>query len=226
MKLKYNENKQIIESFYTNLGLTGEFKQDNNYLETAFNEINKIWVENFNEIDKVKYLMIAEAPLWGKKKKYIYNPKTLNSQFFYRSDLETILNIQIPNKKEFIKTCKNIGLLVIDISPFPLNNIDTKINYGKNQNGSKKLTEKEYIELVQQTIPTFFSKKIKLIEQKKSSDIKVFYRYTRVKDAFQEIISDYLIKVGFIKNKNEIGKVSQSGGGIDRMKLNKIINEK
>ena len=111
MKLKYNENKQIIESFYTNLGLTGEFKQDNTYLETAFNEINKIWVENFNEIDKVKYLMIAEAPLWGKKKKYIYNPKTLNSQFFYRSDLETILNIQIPNKKEFIKTCKNIGLL-------------------------------------------------------------------------------------------------------------------
>ncbi len=26
--------------------------------------------------------MIAEAPLWGKDKSYIYNPETKNTQFF------------------------------------------------------------------------------------------------------------------------------------------------
>ena len=71
MIFEYNENKQIIESFYNKLGLTNEFDKDNIYLERAFNEINEIWLKNFQNIEKVKYLMIAEAPLWGHKKKYI-----------------------------------------------------------------------------------------------------------------------------------------------------------
>lgn len=225
MKLEYNKNQQIIESFYANLGLANEFVKDNIYLESAFNEINKIWIENFKNINRVKYLLIAEAPLWGQNKKYIYNPKTNNTQFFYRSDLETILNIQITNKKEFIKTCKNIGLLVVDISPFPLNTKDTKINYGKNKDGSKKLTKKEYKELVRLTMPTFFERKLNLIGQKKTSDIKVFFRYARVKNAFQDLISDALIENGLIKKREEIGDISQTGGGIDKLKLRNIINE-
>jgi len=226
MKLEYNENKQIIESFYDSLGLAYEFEKDNIYLEGAFNEINEIWIENFNNIDKVKYLLIAEAPLWGQKKKYIYNSRTKNTQFFYRSDLEKILNIQITDKKEFIKTCKKIGLVVVDISPFPLNTKDTKINYGKNKDGSKKLTKKEYKELVRLTMPTFFERKIRLVGQKKFSDIKVFFRYARVKNAFQDLISDVLIKNGLIKKQEDVGNISQTGGGIDRMKLKKIIDEK
>jgi len=223
MVLEYNENKQIIESFYNKLGLTNEFVKDNIYLESAFNEINEIWLNNFQNIEKVKFLMIAEAPLWGQKKKYIYNPKTNNSQFFYRSDLETILNVQICDKKEFIKTCNDIGLLVVDISPFPLNTVDTKINYGKNKDASKKLTNKEYKELVKETLTSYLNKKLILVEQKKSPDIKVFFRYTRVKETFQELISDTLIQTGLIKNSKEIVDISQSGGGIDRLKLKDIL---
>lgn len=224
MIFEYNENKQIIESFYNKLGLTNEFDKDNIYLERAFNEINEIWLKNFQNIEKVKYLMIAEAPLWGHKKKYIYNPKTNNSQFFYRSDLETILNIRIPDKKDFITTCNEIGLLVVDISPFPLNTVDTRINYGKNKNGSKKLNKTEYKELVKNTLKTYLNKKLVLIQQKKSPDIKVFFRYSRVKETFQELISDTLIQTGLIRSSEEIGDISQSGGGIDRMKLKQIIN--
>ena len=43
MIFEYNENKQIIESFYNKLGLTNEFDKDNIYLERAFNEINEIF---------------------------------------------------------------------------------------------------------------------------------------------------------------------------------------
>lgn len=224
MNLEYNKNKQIIESLYAKLGLANEFEKNNYYLESAFNEINKIWIENFNNIEKVKYLLIAEAPLWGQKKKYIYNHKTNNTQFFYRSDLETTFNIQISDKREFIKTCKNIGLLVVDISPFPLNTNDTRINYSKNKNGSKKLTQKEYKELVRKTLPTFFDRKINLIAKKKSSDIKVFFRYARVKDTFQDLICDTLIQNGLIEKHEDIGEISQTGGGIDRIKLKMIIN--
>lgn len=225
MNLDYKVNKQIIESCYVSLGLEDEFEKDNVYLERAFNEIKDIWIANFNKIDKVNYLLIAESPLWGQNKKYIYNPKTNNTQFFYRSDLEQIFNFQIADKKEFIKTCNEIGLLIVDISPFPLNTNDTKINYSKNKDSSIKLTKNKYKELVRLTIPTFFARKIKLVGQKRSSDIKVFFRYTRVKNAFQDLISDVLIENGLIKRKEDIGDIAQIGGGIDRVKFIKIINE-
>lgn len=55
--------------------------------------------------------MVGEAPLWGKVKKYIYNPDSNNSQFFYRSDLAYILNQYKSDKRDFIKMCNEIGLI-------------------------------------------------------------------------------------------------------------------
>ncbi|MDY0281709.1 MAG: hypothetical protein RBR35_14245 [Salinivirgaceae bacterium] len=224
-KINYEENRKIIESFYVKLGHENNFENDNKYLESAFKKINDIWIENFNKIEKVKYLMIAEAPLWGISEKYIYNPDSNNTQFFYRSDLEETLKTKIGNKKDFIRACNKIGLLIIDISPFPLNANDTKINYGKNKNGSKKLTKTEYRDLVSKTIPSFFEQKIKLINEKKSDDLKIFFRYARVKNTFQDLIETVLIKNDLIKSKNEFGDISQNGGGIDRKRIKQIINE-
>ena len=150
-----------------------------------------------------------------------------NNTSFPRSDLEETLKTKIWNKQDFIQTCNNIGLLIIDISPFPLNTKDTKINYGKNQNGSKKLTKNEYRNLVRGTLPFFFEQKIKLIKEKKSNDLKIFFRYARVKNTFQDLIESVLIENDLIKSKNEFGDISQNGGGIDRRKLKQILkNEK
>ena len=44
MDIKNENNKQIINSFYANLGLADEFEKDNIYLENAFNEIKHIWL--------------------------------------------------------------------------------------------------------------------------------------------------------------------------------------
>ena len=225
MKLEYKNNKNAIESFYFRLGFEHEFEKDNYYLEDAFNKINDLWKSNFDKIEKVKYLLIAEAPLWGANESYIYNTEIRNSQFFYRSDLEVILNTQIKDKKEFIEICNQIGLLILDISPFALNTSDTIINYSKNKSGSQKLTKKQYRELVQMTLPTYFHKKIKMIKKKQSSKIKVFFRYLRVKNAFQDLIKDSLIKNMFINHQGDIGEISQLGGGVDREKLRFIIDE-
>lgn len=226
MDINYNDNKLIIKSFYTNLGLADEFEKDNVYLENAFNEIKNIWFQNFNKIDKINYLLIAESPLWGRNKKYIYNPDTNNSQFFYRSDLEQIFDFKIKDKRDFIKICNEIGLLVVDISPFPLNTKDTRINYARNENGSTKISKNKYKELVRLTLPSFFDKKIKLVGQKKHPEIKVFFRYTRVQNAFQDLISDSLIENGLIKDQKDIKEIAQRGGGIDRTKLREIVNAK
>ena len=210
--MNFEYNAQILKEFYTQLGIEKEFQDDLTYLKTSFEEITRIWLENFNQIRIVKYLMIAEAPLWGEDKKYIYNPNTNNSQFFFRSDLEDVLNIQIPDKKEFISKCNEIGLLVLDISPFPLNPKDTAINY-------RELKKYQYRRLVQQTIPYYFEEKIKLITSKKTENIKVFYRYARVRNYFHDLISKVLIENGVIGNINEVSNIYRQGGGIDKTKL-------
>jgi hypothetical protein len=216
--MSYTDNKKILQNFYDKIGLKTKFEKDNNYLEVADREIHKIWLENFNKIDKVNYLMIAEAPLWGKEKKYLYNPAINNSQFFYRSDLGDILNKPIADKKDFIKVCNEIGLIIVDISPFAFNPQETSINY-------RDMTTTQYRELVSLTIPTFFEEKIKAVKTKKSENIKTFFRYARVKTTFQDLIAQVLISNNIIKTQNDIGDISQNGGGIDKNKLKKIIKD-
>lgn len=219
MKMNFTDNKKILKNFYDKQGISKNFDKDCLYLEKSFNEISKIWLDNLNQIDKVNFVMIAEAPLWGKVRKYIYNTEINNSQFFYRSDLGDILNKTIADKKSFIHECNEIGLIVIDISPFALNPTDTAITY-------RKMTINQYRELVNLTIPHFFELKIKAIKEKKSENIKTFFRYARVKHNFQDIISKVLLENEIISSQYEIGDISQNGGGIDKNKLKQIIQPK
>lgn len=62
-----------------------------------------------------------------------------------------------------------------------------------------------------------------LIKAKKSANIKTIFRYARVKNTFQQLISNVLIEHGIINHQNEIGDISQNGGGIDKGKLRQII---
>jgi hypothetical protein len=80
--------------------------------------------------------------------------------------------------------------------------------------------------LVSQTIPTFFDLKIKAIKAKQSKSIKTFFRYARVKNNFQDLISKVLIDNNIIKSENEIGDISQNGGGVDKTKLRQILTSK
>lgn len=223
--MEYDKNGQILREFYAQHDLTDYFERDNAYLESAFDEINQIWFDNLCKIDKVNYLMIAEAPLWCKSKSYIYNPATPFTQFFQKSDLEYVLGTKIRDKAEFIDRCNQIGLLIIDISPFALNTEDTIINYRrKSKQNPYGITKREYSQLIRETLPTFFDCKIKELVPKASSDIKVFFRYARVKTTFRDIIADSLIGCSLIASSDDLPEISNLAGGIDRNKIKKIIN--
>ena len=225
MNQNYFDNKNILKTFYESAGLGNKFEDECIYLETAFNEIERLWQSNFSQIKTVNFLMIAEAPLWGSSDgKYFYNPQTPFSQFFHSSDLCEILKVPIiKNKLDFLIKCNEIGLLIIDLSPFPLNTDDTSLNYGKTTNISRKLKKSEYRELVSLTIPTYFKGKIKAVKEKKANDMKIFFRYSRVMDTFQDIIYKVLIDNDFILQTNDLLDISQKGGGIDKVKFGQII---
>lgn len=224
--MDYTKNKEILREFYGAKGLSDNFEKDNEYLESAFKKITEIWLANLAQIKEVKYLIIAEAPLWGKKESYIYNPTTPNTQFFHRSDLECVLdNITLRDKGDFINRCNEIGLLILDISPFALNMEDTIINYRpKSRRNPYGITTKEYRQLVQDTIPEFFQCKIKAFAPKAAREIRVFFRYARVRDTFMDIIADSLMRYNIISCPEDISDISQNGGGIDRGKFKKIMN--
>ena len=90
---------KALDSIYENRGL--HLNKDLDYLINAYHEIHSLWIENLKRIDEVKLVVLGEAPLWGAKKSYIYNPDTKNTQFFHRKDLEPILGFTPANKDEF-----------------------------------------------------------------------------------------------------------------------------
>jgi len=168
--------------------------------------------------------MIGEAPLWGDDKSYIYNPATPMSQFFYKSDLEYVLNIQINDKQGFIDQCNEIGLLIIDISPFALNLDDTRINYQrKTRENPNGLASRQYLSLLAPTIPLFLEEKIKVIRPKCPGSINVFYRYSRVKKHLNAQIADVLTRHNLINHSTDISDICKQGGGIDRIKFKQIV---
>lgn len=217
--LDYREIEEIIKSSYQDYGFGKDFKHDILYLQTSFDEIKNLWLKNLNNIEIINYIMIAEAPLWGNEKKYIYNSATNFSQFFYKSDLEEVLRISINDKAEFIKICNSIGLLIIDISPFPLNEKDTRLNY-------RSLGKSKYKKIIESTLQYYFNKKIEIIKPKLSADAKVFFRYKRVKQNFENKIGKTLLENKIINSLEQIGDISQIGGGINKPKLKEIISRK
>jgi hypothetical protein len=69
--VKYEDSKEFLRSFYSINGLESFFNKDNDYLERAFMDIYELWRINYEQINEINYVMIAEAPLWGKERKYI-----------------------------------------------------------------------------------------------------------------------------------------------------------
>ena len=215
--MSYRGNANVLRSFYAKYGLGYFFDRDNQYLESAFNDITRLWVENLDQINEVRFIMIAEAPLWGQVQKYIYNPNIKSSVFFYCNDLRDALHCEIKDKRDFLLKCQDIGLVIVDISPFALNSRDTAITY-------REMGKKKYRQLVEHTIPSFFEKKIEAICAKKAKRVKVFFRYKTVKDTFQDLVSRVLIANDIIKSELDILDVSGDNMPMDRKKLRSIIN--
>ena len=215
--MNWNSLSLILKQYYLDKGLLERFTNDEKYLSESLIEIDKLWSKNYNAIDKINYVMISEAPLWGIEEKYIYNPKINNSQYFYRSDLEYVLNITIPNKVDFLKELMAIGFICCDISPFALNQEDTVINY-------RRISKADYKRLLIETFPIYFSERLELMKTKTSNSVKYFYRYSRVRKAFNELISKIILENKLVRSQNEIFDISQDGGGINKIVLNEIIN--
>lgn len=232
LNLSFEKNIHSLENIYKKYGLELS-SEELEYLRTAFDGIINLWLEQIDKIDTIHAILIAEAPLWNSDgtNSYFYNANSKFTQFFYKSDLEFVLQrldqkkIAIVDKADFINICNEIGLVLLDVSPFPLNGNDTQLNYGKTNKGkSLKISSKLYKQLIEDTLESYFLPKLNHISPKCTSNTcTILYRYKRVENQFHPLLKEHLLQYFTDINVFTIG---QQGGGINRNELLKAIKNK
>lgn len=223
---------QLIKNVYDKHDLQEHFlNNDRNYLINAHFDVERIWNQNFMNIEQVKYVLLSEAPLWGRNNSFIYNFSTSFTQFFYENDLFFALNQDlihdsqesiIVKKERFIKTLNGLGILIIDVSPYALNST-TAINYSRNDVNTLKLNPIEYRNLLSLSFEYFLYEKLYTIKKRinPNTTINIIYRYSRLYNLHQ-YVEPYLNNA-FGENNFKVNYIGQRGGGINRNMLRNIL---
>ena len=227
-----NELIQLIKNVYDSHNLQEHFlKKDRSYLINAHFDIERIWQENFEKIEQVKYVILSEAPLWGESNSYIYNFSTSFTQFFYENDLYFALNQELINnsqeslsqKKEmFFKTLNDLGILILDVSPYALNS-KTAINYSRSDVDTLKLNPQEYRNLLCLSFQYYLIEKLKTVKEKinLNTTINIIYRYSRLYNLHQNV--EPYLNNAFGENNFRVNYIGQRGGGINRNMFRNIL---
>lgn len=219
--------KDFLSKLYDKYQVYDCFNHDYRYLSNAIDGINSLWYGNINEVKKVRIVILAEAPLWGKKEgeeKYFYNPNSEHSQFFYGTDLTDLYSGSITSKSDLIAAVNNLGIIILDISPFPFNPATTAISYRRDdEKRSKQLLMDDYREIVRTTFSTHVKPKLDVISKivHNCEQAKYVYRYSRVQKLNSTISISF--KESGYTIFGTIDLISQLGGGINRDMLKKSI---
>lgn len=223
-----NENmKEILRDIYGNEGIDGSrFERDYKYLAHAYSEIESLWKEQVSKIDLVRFVMLAEAPLWGDKRKYIYNESAC-SQFFRPADLKPLdlrVGRRIDSKEDMLACFRDLGLIVIDILPFSLAPKKTALSYASKRGSG--ITSANYEKLIKETFRYHLKPKLDRIKKKSiNEDLKntiFFYRYARVMK-YHSTLSELFSKAFDVCLDH--CHISKRGGGVDRDKFAKLVKE-
>lgn len=191
-----------------------------NYLKEAFTFTEKLWIEQFNKIEKINFVMISEAPLFGKEQKYFYNPNSKFSSFFYFKNIEafnvTYSKENYNNKIFVLEHLNKKGFLILDLYPLALNKHDTQINFNS-------VTSKEYKTIFDELKKVYLIEKLKLIKSKITSETTFFYRYKRLKKKLGGILEKELIDMNLIEKDSDLDCINNNMS-IDKEKLKQIVN--
>jgi len=214
-----------LQEIYQEQNVLHHFEEDAIYLKNAFEITEALWEEQFNKIDKLKIIMISESPLFGDIQRYIYNPNTPTSAFFYFKDLEAFLKngqtIKKPKttqgqKKMMFEYFQNNGFITLDIFPFALNPKHTKIHY-------RKMSKKLYHQLLQVTAQSYLIPKLKLCLAKSNEHTHYVYRYKRLFDKTENHFENVLNNISSKKIKYKIDTINGTNMSLDRNKLRELL---
>jgi hypothetical protein len=192
----YNE---VLNSGYNSQVFENEYE---GYIKNAIESIDKLWDENLENFkkskQKVKLVILGEAPMWGGMGSYIYNEKSEETNFFRLTHLGVPTD-ESNKKLQLLTKLKEKGIIFLDVSPFPLNPNLTSLCYS-NRNAitftnchnevtvSKVIDEKIYREIIKETFDIHFKPKLKWIYKiNKCQSPRFVYRYSTVRKMHKTI---------------------------------------
>lgn len=188
------------------------------YLQNAFCDIEDKWLAALDTIKKPRFILLGEAPLYGKDCSYIYSKDTPPTAFLRPTDLPKLCEQKVNNDKAYmLDAMRDFGIIVIDLFPYALNEYDTPtMNYKKIQNKSM------YSRLLRNSFESFTkSKFLKVMSQ--SPDTTVLIRYKRIMKHVEPLMQDLGLKNGF-KKGNYIC-IGSNNMGVDKKLLWSALNE-
>ena len=189
-----------------------------------YQDIERAWLSNFENLNTVKLILISEAP--QSFNDYIYNKDNdyKNTPFLTFNELKECLKKSNEEFLEFenigkIKLMGKLGIVVLDIFPFPFHRTD-KFNYKNQDHQTNKIIikSKKHEELLRElhfkSRSWYLSEKIDKINTKISSNVVYAYRYKRNRDLGLDIYPgkkiDCFGSTGFHINDEKLYKVFES----------------
>jgi len=215
---------KILKTIYTKYNLFDELENDEKYLKKAFEYTETLWEKQFIKINELKVVMLSEAPLFGEKQTYIYNPNSKPTSFFYFQNLQAFptynSNDKIPKstydkKKLMFEHFRENGFLVLDIFPFALNPAYTAINY-------RKMPKKLYNELFASTANSYLIPKLKRCLKKMQQTPCFAYRYKKLNTKTGDLINQ-AFQTLFNSDNFILTNVYGKNMPLDRGKLTKLL---
>ena len=228
MHIDWQPLSHLLHNIYSDLELSHHFASDEAYLKTAFNFTEALWQRQLNRMFDVKIVMLSEAPLFGNKQTYIYNPHSPPTAFFHFNDLEALgCNSSDkkawqshPTKKAYlIDQLAEKGLVIMDIFPYALNLTNTAFNY-------RKMINPLYFRLLSETAPYYLIPKIKLIREKAGKTPIFIYRYKKLFQKTNRFVEALFVQHGIKSEGFKIESIHGENMSLNRNKLREIYFRK
>lgn len=139
MSTNWASIEPALIQLYDDLGKLKFVNEDIQYLKKALKEVEYIWDDILARTPSPKFVLLAEAPLYGETKSYFYNPSAGATSFFNYKNAEDIVgpinsNSKLQNgirkrKVEMIDRLCTAGFIILDLFPFCFDHKLTHVNY-------------------------------------------------------------------------------------------------
>lgn len=191
-------------------------EKDLGYLSKAYDAVEGYWQDQFRQFrpQTIRLVLLSEAPLFGDRETYIYNPNVGVTSFFnYKNYAEVFGSYGPPlpssgsakdRKQALLAALRQLGVLILDLFPFSLNK-ETALNYSK-------LTAAERTELFLATASYHFSRKMKYVLEKTTPRTLFVFRYCRVRDACVALVRSEMARLGINPDRVVLSSVSGRRG--------------
>ena len=221
MKIEQDTFKIPLRPLYSQRNVSMD--RDLDYLIKAYQHTEELWWDNFLSMKEVKYVLLAEAPQYGKDKSYIYNPQIPGTPFLGLATINQIslrlgLDGRLKEKPEMLQRMRELGLLVLDLFPYAFND-QTQFQYQRIMRPFGKALCKD---------SSGWHLKPKCLEIKKKSNRQILFgvRYSRLFSFASEMIEysypdgkEIIFEKGYKVKNNGIEEKPVANAPLDTEKI-------